>query len=611
MLSVFKHLRRKEWLLVLVSTAFICVQVWLDLKLPDYMREITTLVQTATDSTHEVWVAGGKMLLCAFGSLVTAVVVGFFAARIAATVSFRVRASLYSKVEAFSMEEINRFSTSSLITRSTNDITQVQMIIAMGLQVLIRAPIMAGWAIVKIAGKNWNWSLATGGAVLAMLVLVTVLVIFALPKFKIIQSLTDKLNAATRENLTGVRVVRAYNAEEYQQEKFGKANENLTKTNMFTSRLMALMMPGMTIVMNGLMLSIYWIGAYLINNAGFQERITLFSDMVVYIAYAMQVVMAFMMLVMIFIMLPRATVAARRINEVLDTETHIKDGNKAAPAWGTGQVEFRDVSFKYPLADEYVLKNVTFTANAGETVAFIGSTGSGKSTVINLIPRFYDPTEGQILVDGQDIRDYKQEDLRNKIGYVPQRAVIFSGTVASNIAFGESTGKALDEDDIKAAAGVAQAAEFIEKLEDSYDAHVSQGGTNLSGGQKQRVAIARAIARQAEILIFDESFSALDYKTDRELRRQLKEQTIGSTTFIVTQRIGTIRHADKIIVLDEGRVVGIGTHDELLKNCTVYQEIASIAAFQGGNELCIVDRWAGQWVWDRKKNTPFPPPGVS
>ncbi len=575
MLSIFKHLRRKEWALVLVSIAFICVQVWLDLKLPDYMREITTLVQTSADSMNEIWAAGGKMLLCAFGSLATAVVVGLFAARIAASVAFRVRASLYAKVEDFSMEEINRFSTSSLITRSTNDITQVQMIIAMGLQVLIRAPIMAGWAIVKIAGKNWNWSLATGGAVLFMMILVTVLVIFALPKFKIIQSLTDRLNMVTRENLTGVRVVRAYNAEDYQEGKFEKANEDLTGTYLYTSRLMAIMMPGMTLVMNGLMLSIYWIGAYLIDAAGFMQRITLFSDMVVYIAYAMQVVMAFVMLVMIFIMLPRATVAARRINEVLGTESRIKDGDKAAPAWGTGQVEFRDVSFKYPQADEYVLRNVSFTANAGETVAFIGSTGSGKSTLINLIPRFYDPTEGQVLIDGQDIREYRQEDLHNKIGYVPQRAVIFSGTVKSNIAFGEGAGEPPDDDDVKAAAGIAQAAEFIDKLEDTYEAHVSQGGTNLSGGQKQRVAIARAVCREAEILIFDDSFSALDFKTDRELRKQLKEQTIGSTTFIVTQRIGTIRHADKIVVLDQGRVVGVGSHDSLLKDCKVYQEIAS------------------------------------
>jgi len=575
MLSIFKHLRKKEWALVLVSIAFIYAQVWLDLKLPDYMSEITKLLQTSTDSLSEIWQAGGKMLLCALGSLVTAVIVGFFAARIAASVAFRVRAGLYSKVEAFSMEEINRFSTSSLITRSTNDITQVQMLIAMGLQVLIRAPIMAGMAIVKIAGKNANWSLATGVAVAFMMVLVTVLIVFALPKFKIIQSLTDKLNSATRENLTGVRVVRAYNAEEYQEDKFEQANDKLTRTNLFTSRMMAVMMPGMTLVMNGLMLSIYWIGAYLINNAGLMQRITLFSDMVVYIAYAMQVVMAFVMLVMIFIMLPRAAVSARRINEVLTTKTHITDGDKAAPSWETGQVEFRNVSFKYPQADEYVLKNVSFTANAGETVAFIGSTGSGKSTLINLIPRFYDPTEGEILIDGQDIRNYKQEDLHNKIGYVPQRAVLFSGTVASNIAFGESANQPPDENDIKAAASVAQASEFIEKLDGTYDAHVSQGGTNLSGGQKQRVAIARAVAREAEILIFDESFSALDYKTDRELRKQLAEQTIGSTTFIVTQRIGTIRHADKIIVLDRGEVVGVGTHDELLKDCKVYQEIAS------------------------------------
>jgi len=575
MLSILRHLRKKDWLLFSVSVVFICSQVWLELKMPDYMREITTLVASSSDSMREIWIAGGKMLLCALGSMATAVIVGLFAARIAAGVAFRLRASLYGRVEDFSMEEINRFSTSSLITRSTNDITQVQMILGMGLQILVRAPIMATWALLKIAGKNWQWSAATGVSVVVLLMLVSTLIIFALPKFKIIQSLTDRLNGATRENLTGVRVVRAYNAEGYQEAKFEKANEELTSTNLFTSRMMAIMMPGMTLIMNGLMLAIYWIGAYLINNAGLMERVSLFSDMVVYINYAMQVVMSFMMLVMIFIMLPRATVAAHRINEVLDTKIHIKDGKKAPPSWGTGQVEFKNVSFKYPQAEEYVLKNITFTANAGETVAFIGSTGSGKSTLVNLIPRFYDPTEGEILIDGQDIREYRQEDLHNKIGYVPQRAVIFSGTIASNIAFGDAGGKTPDEDDIKSAAMIAQASEFVEKLEKGYDAHVSQGGTNLSGGQKQRVAIARAVAREAEILIFDESFSALDYKTDRELRRQLKEQTIGSTTFIVTQRIGTIRHADKIVVLDEGMIAGIGTHESLLKDCRVYQEIAS------------------------------------
>lgn len=574
MLKILKQLSRREWVSVAICLIFVVIQVWLDLKLPDYMSEITMLIQTEGSVMSDIWTSGGYMLLCALGSLLAAVVVGFFAARLSAALSCRLREQLYDKVEAFSMEEIGKFSTSSLITRSTNDITQVQMIIAMGLQVMIKAPILAVWAVVKIAGKSWQWSAATGGAVFVLVMMVAVIVIFAVPKFKVVQRLTDNLNRVTRENLTGVRVVRAYNAETYQESKFEKANEKLTSTNLFTNRIMAVMMPGMSMIMSGLSLAIYWIGAYLINDANMPSRLGLFSDMIVYSSYAMQVVMAFMMLVMIFIMLPRATVSAKRINEVLDTEPNIVDGTLEGNPWTMGEVEFKNVSFKYPESAEYVLQDVSFKANSGETVAFIGSTGSGKSTLINLIPRFYDATEGRVLIDGVDIKEYKQKELHNKIGYVPQQAVIFSGDVASNVSFGDNGNKKPTHSEIETAVEIAQAKDFIEKLPRRYNAPISQGGTNLSGGQKQRIAIARAICRKPEIFIFDDSFSALDYKTDNVLRQQLQQQTLGTTTFIVAQRIGTIRNADQIIVLDEGRVVGIGRHTELLKTCDVYREIA-------------------------------------
>lgn len=575
MIKVFRHLKRNEWIQMVAILGFVAAQVWLDLKLPDYMSEITTLVQTPGSEMSQIWSAGGWMLLCALGSLASSFVVGFFAARIAAALSCRLRDKLYNKVSAFSMEEIGRFSPSSLITRTTNDIIQIQTFVAMGLQILIKAPLTAIWAIAKIAGKNWQWSFATGSAVFVLIALVAVIIIFAVPKFKIIQRLTDNLNRVTRENLTGVRVVRAYNAENYQQAKFETANEELTKTNLFTNRMMALMMPGMTLIMNGLSLAVYWIGAYLINGAEMTARLGLFSDMIVYSSYAMQVVMAFMMLVVIFILLPRASVSAGRINEVLDTQPRIVDGGLTTQPWVMGEVEFKNVSFRYPDAAEYVLHDVSFKAESGETVAFIGSTGSGKSTLINLIPRFYDATEGQVLINDVDIREYKQKDLHNKIGYVPQKAVLFSGDIAGNIAFGDNGRSKPDEAGIANAAGIAQAQDFIEKLPEGYNAPVSQGGTNLSGGQKQRVAIARAIARQPEIFIFDDSFSALDYKTDRELRNQLAAQTGGVTTFIVAQRIGTIKNADKIVVLDEGNVVGIGKHKDLLETCAVYKEIAT------------------------------------
>ena len=575
MAKIFKYLKPKEWLMAGVSLVFIVGQVWLDLQMPDYMSEITKLVQTPGSEMRDIWIAGGWMLLCALGSLAGAVIVGYFAARIAASFSARLRSMLFNKVDAFSMEEINRFSTSSLITRSTNDITQIQMLIVMGLQLVIKAPIMAVWAVTKIAGKGFEWSIATGVTVLVVLAVVTLLMIFVMPKFKKMQTLTDNVTRVTRENLLGLRVVRAYNAEGYQEDKFEGANDELTGTQLFTNRAMAVMMPMMTVIMSGLPLVIYWIGAYLIDAAAAPDKLPIFSDMVVFSQYAMMVIMSFMMLVMMFVMFPRASVSAKRINEVLDTEPTILDGEATEGKPGmTGEVEFRNVSFQYPDAAEAVLEDISFTAKKGETVAFIGSTGSGKSTLINLIPRFFDATEGEILVDGVDVRDYQLEALYNKIGYVPQRAVLFKGTVSSNVGYGDNGMDAFTEDDVKRAVQIAQGAEFVEKMEGGYGADIAQGGTNVSGGQKQRLAIARAVCRKPEIYIFDDSFSALDYKTDRVLRSVLKKETAGVTSLIVAQRIGTIMDADQIIVLDEGRVVGRGTHKELLSGCEVYREIA-------------------------------------
>ena len=578
MLRILKTLKAREWAYFAVGVAFIVLQVWLDLTMPDYMSQITQLaVMGDAANMPEIWKNGGLMLACALGSALSSVVVGFFAARIAAAVSFRLRSRVFDKVEGFSMEEINKFSTASLITRTTNDVMQVQMIISMGLQIVIKAPILAVWAIVKILGSNWQWSVATASAVVIMIVMMLVLLFVVFPKFRRVQKLTDNLNAVTRENLTGVRVVRAYNAEDYQEEKFEKANGELTKTQLFTSRAMAILAPVMTMIMTGLTLAIYWIGAYLIDALpSGQARSELFGQMAAFSGYATQVVVAFMMLAMIFIIMPRAMVSVKRIGEVLDTQASITDGALSASPEGSpsGTVEFKNVSFRYPDANEYVLQDMSFKAERGQTVAFIGSTGSGKSTAINLVPRFYDATEGEVLVDGVNVKDYTLRALHDKIGYVPQRAVMFSGTVESNVAYGEKSGTEYTLEDVKDAVRVAQGTDFIEKKDDAYRAHVAQGGTNFSGGQKQRLAIARAVCRRPEIYIFDDSFSALDYKTDRLLRTALKQETGGATSLIVAQRIGTIRDADLIIVLDEGKVVGKGTHDELMKSCGVYREIA-------------------------------------
>lgn len=575
MLKLFKNLKKAEWTLAAVSGVFIIMQVWLDLTMPEYMAQITSLVQMPGSSMKEILLAGAKMLLCALGSLAASVVTTICAAKIAVTFGGTLREKLFRKVQSFSMEEIGHFSTASLITRSTNDITQIQMLIAMGLQMLVKAPIMAVWAILKIADKQWQWTLSTGIAVLALLVIVGTSMVLVMPKFRKMQILTDDLNRVTRENLTGLRVVRAYNAESYQERKFEQANDALTGTNLFAQRAMSFMMPGIQLVMSGLSLAIYWIGGVLINQAGISDKIQLFSDMMVFSQYAIQVVMAFMMLVMIFMILPRAAVSARRILEVLDTEPVILDGTNAESANGiSGEVEFQNVSFRYPDAEECVLKNISFTAKKGETVALIGSTGCGKSTVINLIPRFYDVTEGKVVVDGMDVRAYTQRSLRNKIGYVSQKATLFTGTIRSNIAYGENERAGISEDEVKASAVTAQADDFIEKMESGYDAYVAQGGSNLSGGQKQRISIARAIARKPEILIFDDSFSALDYKTDRILRKALDKACKDTTRIIVAQRIGTIRDADKIIVLDNGRIAGMGRHQELMEHCEVYQQIA-------------------------------------
>ena len=573
MFKILKNLTKKEMTFIISAIILIVIQVWLDLKIPEYMSEVTKLVQTEGSKMNDVLFNGFMMLLCSFGSLISAFIVGYLAAYTGTSFEKHLRKRIFDKVQSFGMEEIKSFSTSSLITRNTNDITQIKMFVVMGIQMLAKAPIMVLMAISKIAGKEWNFSLITIIGVLIILTLILIVVLVAIPKFKRIQKLTDNLNSITRENLTGVRVVRAYNAEKYQLNKFEKANDELTNTHMFTGKIMALINPTMTTVMNGLSLAIYWVGASIINSALGMDKLTIFSDMVVFSSYAIQVIMSFMMIAILFIIYPRAAVSMNRINEVLDTEPKIKYGSINKDTTDLkGIVEFKNVSFKYSDAEDYVLKDISFKANTGETIAIIGSTGSGKSTLVNLIPRFYDTTEGEILIDGVNIKDMAEEYLNDKLGYISQKAILFKGSVKENISFGKIKNKKVK--DIDKALKIAQASDFIKKMPKGINANIAQSGTNVSGGQKQRLSIARAIARNPEIYIFDDSFSALDYKTDYVLRKELNKYTAYATKFIVGERIGTIKDADQIIVLDDGKIVGIGKHKELLKTCKVYREIA-------------------------------------
>ena len=574
MFRILRNMKRKDVAFLLCGIILVACQVGFELKMPDYMSEITRLVQTEGSKMGEILQNGGWMLACAFCSFIATVGGCFCFATVSARLSMNTRKKLFDKVESLSMHEVKKFSTSSLITRSTNDITQIQMFVAMGAQMLVRAPLTATWAICKIAGKSWQWSTATGIAVVFLLSVMAIVMSIVIPRFRIVQKLTDRINGVTRENLTGIRVVRAFNAEKYQENKFSKINSKLTGTQLFNERMLSIFSPTMYFVMNGLTVVIYMIGAYLINGAAAGDKLTIFSDMVVFSSYAIHVIMSFLFVAITLMILPRAQVSASRINEVLKTKNTVEDGNFADATAERGTVEFRNVSFKYPDAEEYLLRNISFRAEQGETVAFIGSTGSGKSTLINLVPRFYDATDGEVFVDGVNVRDYKQSELHNRIGYVPQKAVLFDGTVSSNVSYGDNGRGKTSEEAIKKAIKVAQAKSFVEKMDKSYNAHIAQGGTNVSGGQKQRLAIARAIARDPEIYIFDDSFSALDYKTDAALRHELKKHTGNATNLIVAQRIGTIMHADKIIVLDEGECVGMGTHKELMKNCKVYKQIA-------------------------------------
>lgn len=572
--KLFKNFTKKDFFFIGICILLIIFQVGLELKMPDYMSAITRLVQTEGRSIGEITLQGVYMLLCALGSLISAVIVGYFASNLASNFSKTLRDKIFSKVLGFSTKEMKELETSSLITRTTNDITQVEMLISMGLQMIVKAPIMAVWAILKILNKGLEWSILTAVCVLVLLTTIGFLMVIVLPRFAKVQKLIDKVNGVTRENLTGIRVVRAFNAEKFQEGRFEKTNESLTNMQLFNQRCFSIMQPVMMLIMNGLTLGIYFIGAHLIEGAMMSEKITLFSNMVVFSSYGMQVISSFLMLAMIFMMWPRANISAKRINEVLTKEESIVDGTFEGNTKEIGTVEFKNVSFKYPDADEYLLRDISFKVNKGETIAFIGSTGSGKSTLINLVPRFYDATEGEILVDGVNVKEYKQEILHNKIGYVPQRAVMFTGSVTDNIRYGDNGREEVTQEQIKESIRVAQGTDFVEKMENTYDAHIARGGTNISGGQKQRLAIARAIARNPEIYIFDDSFSALDYKTDATLRKELKNYTKDATSMIVAQRIGTILNADTIVVLDNGHCVGIGTHKELLKNCEVYKEIA-------------------------------------
>ena len=580
MFRIMKYLSKAEIGQMLIALVTIVGQVYFDLKLPDYMSDITTLVETPGSHMKDIWIAGGKMLLISLGSAACAIITGYIAARVAASFTQRLRSLEFRKVESFGPAEMSRFSTASLITRSTNDITQIQMFITMGLMMIVKSPIMAVWAICKIAGKGFEWTIATGIAVVVLMAAICVIMFFVMPKFKAMQRLTDNINLVARENLTGLRVVRAYNAEDYQEAKFTKANKELTDTQLFTNRAMAIMMPLMNTIMNGLMLAVYWIGACLIDAADLTDKLTTFANMVVFSSYSVQVIMSFLLMSMVFVLWPRADVSAQRVLEVIDTKPLITDGTHTEGEPGKqGEIEFRNVSFTYPDSRKAMLEGISFTARKGQTVAFIGSTGSGKSSLINLVPRFYDATQGQVLVDGVDVRDYTLKALRDKIGYVPQQSFLFKGTIASNVSYGDKSGSEeagtdADMANVRKACEVAQATEFVEKKDNTYESSIAQGGSNVSGGQKQRLSIARAVYRHPEILIFDDSFSALDFKTDRAVRDALAKEAKDSTKLIVAQRIGTIMNADRIVVLDQGKVVGQGTHEELLDNCDVYRQIA-------------------------------------
>lgn len=575
MKKILKNLTKKEVILIMITIILIVIQVWLELKMPDYMAEITKLVETEGSQMSDILNNGKYMLLCALGSLVSSIFVGYFVATTAANLSRNIRKKLFNKVQNMAVNEVKKFSTSSLITRSTNDITQIQMLLAMGLHLVIKSPITAIWAIVKIMNKSWEWSVMTGVAVVLMMSIVSILMVIVVPRFKLLQKLTDKINGVTRENLTGIRVVRAFNAEKYQEDKFDKVNSNLTRMQLFNQKCFSIIQPLMFGTMNILTILVYFVGANLINKASLVDKLPIFGNMIVFSSYAIQVIMSFLMLALIFMMWPRGQVSAKRINEVFDEDITIKDGSlKTGKKGEIGTIEFKNVSFKYPDAEEYLLDDINFKVNKGDFIAIIGLTGSGKSTLINLIPRFYDVTEGEVLVDGRNVKDYTQEALHNKIGYVPQKAVIFDGSVNFNVAYGDNGKGEISEKKIRDAIKVAQAKEFVEKMDLRYDTHISQGGTNLSGGQKQRLAIARAIARNPEIYIFDDSFSALDYKTDAILRKELREYAKNATIMVVAQRIGTIMNADQIIVLKDGKMVGMGTHKDLLEDCEIYKEIA-------------------------------------
>ncbi len=573
MLKLFKNLRKKDYLLILVCAIIIFLEVWLELKMPDYMSNITVLVQTEGSKMREILKNGGHMLLCAFGSLIGAVITSYILTYVSTTFSKNVRKKVFSKTMDLSTAEVKKFSVSSLITRTTNDVSQIEMFLSMGLSLLMKAPMTAAWAIIKILNKSWQWSALTASCVVVLLITIGIITSIVMPRFSLVQKLIDKVNRVTRENLTGIRVVRAFNAEKFQENKFQKENDTLTNTQLFNQKCFAVLEPIMTMVMYTLTLGIYFIGASLINNALMTNKLTLFGDMVVFSTYAMQIIMSFIMLSMIFMILPRANVSAQRINEVLDEKITVNEGSFDGKTSEVGTIEFKNVSFKYPDADEYLLRDISFKAEKGQTVAFIGSTGSGKSTLINLVPRFYDATDGEVLIDDVNVKEYNFESLHNKLGYVSQRAVMFDGTVKSNVSYGKSN-KKITTDKVKEALKIAQGYDFVSKMDKDMDSHIASGGTNVSGGQKQRLSIARAIAKDPEIYIFDDSFSALDYKTDSSLRKALKENAKGATTLIVAQRIGTILNADKIIVLDNGKMVGMGTHKELLKNCDVYKEIA-------------------------------------